>query len=124
MVCVAPLIERPLMVLVVAALMMPPSERLFTRVRLPALVRLFAFEKKLILPVVPVPNWSACLLLVPRTPVAVSVVAPVIPADKEAVGVPPATLVKANFALVVAVDPRRRSSVMLVGESALLFLWK
>jgi len=65
-VCVEAFMDRPLMVLVVFAVMMPPIERLFARVRLPALVRLFAPEKKLTLPVVPrVRLWP---LVVPRTP--------------------------------------------------------
>jgi len=39
-------------------------------------------------------------------------------AEMEAVGVPPATLRKANLADVVAVLPRRRSSVMNEGAIA------
>lgn len=62
------------------------------------------------LPVVGVPMVKVCLLLVPKTPVAVSEVAPVEP-EIEAVGVPPPTLVKANFALVVALLPSNKSWV-------------
>jgi len=115
---VAPLIDNPLIVLVVFALMIPPS------VRLPELVRTLALEKKLMLPVVPLPSCKVCLFVVPRTPVAVSDVAPIVPAETDAVGVPPATLVNANFALLVAVEPSSRSSVMLVGDSAFAFLWR
>src|SRR5579872_5532700 len=46
-VCVAALIDRPLIVLVVAAVMIP------ARVRLPEVVRTLAPEKKLMLPVEP-----------------------------------------------------------------------
>jgi len=111
------LIESPLIVLVVFAAMIPPIERLLARVRLPALVRVFALEKKLMLPVEPLPNCNVCLFVVPRTPVPVSNVALLpLPAEIEAVGTPPATLVNANFALVVACDPSSKSSVV--------FLWK
>src|SRR5579872_847961 len=82
---VAALIERPLMVLVVAA-----------RVRFPPVVKTLAEEKKLILPVEAFPNWSVCLFIVAKTPVAVSDVAPVVP-EREAVGVTPATFVNANL---------------------------
>jgi len=37
-------------------------------------------------------------------------------ADTDAVGVPPAILRKPNFALLVAVDPRSRSSVMFLSK--------
>jgi len=103
---VAALIDNPLIVLVVAA-----------SVRLPAFVSELLLEKKLILPVVALPNWSVCLLVVPNTPVAVNEVAPVVPAI-DAVGVPPATLVKANFALLVAVEPNNKSSLVFNCASA------
>jgi len=60
-------------------------------------------------PVVALPNWSVCLLVVPRMPLAVRDAPPVIPADREAVGIPPATLTNANLALPVAVAPSNRS---------------
>jgi len=69
------------------------------------------------LPVVALPSWRVWLLVVPRIPVALSEVAPVV-ADNEAVGVPPATFTKANFALVVAVDPRSRSWVLILSVIA------
>jgi len=51
-------------------------------------------------------------LVVPRVPLPLRNVA-LLPALAEilAVGVPPATLVKANLALVVALDPRSKSCV-------------
>src|SRR5579872_1171730 len=60
---VAALIDKPLMVLVVAALMIPAS------VRLPEVVKTFAPEKKLILPVEP--RVSDCPLVVPNVPLPV-----------------------------------------------------
>src|SRR5579862_3180361 len=64
-----------------------------------------------ILPVEPLPNCNVCLLVVPKTPAPVrkEALLPLL-AEMEAVGVPPATLVKAKVALAVAFDPRRRSS--------------
>jgi len=73
------------------------------------------------LPVEALPSCSVCLLVVPRTPVAVSEVAPVVPAI-EAVGVPPATLVKAKAAEVVALAPKRRSCVVFLSKIAPLAL--
>src|SRR5579872_3225503 len=101
----------------------PPRVPLPARERLPRVSRTLAFEKKLILPVEPFPNWRVCLLLVPRTPVAVSEVAPVVP-ETEAVGVPPATLVTANLAELVAVPPRRKSCVVFLSTIALLITLK
>jgi len=75
-----------------------------------------ALEKKLILPVVPVPNCNVCLFVVPRMPVAVRDVAPIVPAETDAVGMPPATLVKANLADVVAVLPISRSCVVFLSK--------
>ncbi len=67
-------------------------------------------------PVVAPPRVRVCPLVVPRLPAPVRKVA-LLPelADIEAVGVPPATLRKPNLALVVAVAPRRRSSVSFPG---------
>jgi len=111
-VCVAPLIERPLIVLAVCAVMPPPRLRLLASERFPVLVRVFAFEKKLILPVDALPSCKVCLFVVPRIPVPVRKAALLPdPAEIEAVGTPPATLVKANLADAVAVLPSRRSSV-------------
>ena len=64
-------------------------------------------------------------MVVPRLPLPVRkvLVFAVVPAI-EAVGVPPATLIKANLAEPVEVLPSRRSSVMFEGASAPLFLWK
>jgi len=104
------------MVFVVFAAMMPPIERLFARVKLPALVRLFAGEKKLILPVDVVPSVRLCLFDVPRTPAPVKKVALLPVPEILAVGVPPATLVKANFALLVALEPSKRSSVVFLSK--------
>jgi len=62
------------------------------------------------LPVVALPSWRVCALVVPRTPLPVRKVA-LLPelAEMLAVGVPAATLVKANFALAVAFPPTSRS---------------
>jgi len=89
----------------------PPKVPLPASVRLPEVERALALEKKLMLPVEALPNWRVCLLLVPRMPLELNDVEPVEP-EAEAVGLPPATLVKANFAEVVAVDPSKRSSVV------------
>jgi hypothetical protein len=53
------------------------------------------------------------MLVVPKIPVPVSVVA-LFPelADMVAVGVPPATLITANFELAVDTPPRRRSKTV------------
>jgi len=88
-------------------------------VRLPVDVRTLALEKKLMLPVVPLPSCKVWLLVVPSIPVAVRDVAPVVP-EIEAVGVPPATLVKANFAEAVDVPPSRKSCVVILSVIALL----
>ena len=79
-----------------------------------------AVLKKLTVPLLVVlPRVKFCLLVVKILPVASMESAPLIPAETEAVGVPlPVTLVKANLALLVAVEPRSRSSVILKGESA------
>ncbi len=112
-VCVEPLIERPLIVLLVAAEMIPARERL------PELVRALLLEKKLILPVFASPSCKVCLLLVARIPLPESDVA-LLPelAEIEAVGVPPATFSKANLAELEDVPPSSRSSVTLNGASA------
>jgi len=80
-------------------------------------------ESMRIFPVEEFPMVSVCMLVVPKTPRPESVVA-LFPefAEIEAVGVPPATLIKANLELAVAVDPNNRSSPRLVGERAPLFL--
>jgi len=70
------------------------------------------------LPVEALPSVRLWALVVPRIPVALSDNAILFAPEIEAVGVPPATLVKANLALLVAVEPSKRSSVMLVGANA------
>ena len=72
------------------------------------------------LPVFVSPRVKFCLLVVPKTPRPVRYVA-LFPEFAEilAVGVPPATLRNANFALAVAVEPKSTSRVLLYGESAL-----
>jgi len=103
------LIERPLMVLAVFAVIIPPMLILPARDRLPALVSVFALEKKLIFPVDAVPSCKVCLFVVPRIPVAVSEVVLLFEPEIEAVGTPLPTFVKANFALAVLVLPSKRS---------------
>lgn len=44
--------------------------------------------------------------------------APLVPAEAEAVGVPPAMFITANLAELVLVAPSKRSSVILVGMTA------
>src|SRR6185369_9649466 len=62
---------------------------------------------------------SVCALVVPRFPAPVKkVLLSGVPAEIEAVGTPLATLLKANFAEAVAVDPSKRSSVIKAGASA------
>ena len=61
------------------------------------------------LPVVAEPSCKVCAFVVPITPVAVWNEAPVVPAEKEAIGVPPALLRNANFALDVEVPPNNTS---------------
>ena len=79
----------------------------------PATVRVDAREVGLLntmLPVVLPPSVKVCLFVVARLPVAVRNVPPVVPAESVAVGVLPALIpVTANRALLVAVDPSRRS---------------
>ena len=99
------MIDKPLMVLVVAA-----------RVRLPPVVKTLAFEKKLMLPVDPrVKDWP---LVVPKVPVAVRYVALLFAPEIEAVGLPPATFKNPNLAEPVAVAPRSRSSVVILSVIA------
>lgn len=79
------------------------------RVRFPELVKELEPLKKLMLPVFVSPMVRVCLLVVAITPVLLRVRFP----EMEAVGVPePTTLMKANLAEFVEVEPRRRSSVM------------
>jgi hypothetical protein len=52
-------------------------------------------------------------LVVPRLPAAVRKVLLLDPAEREAVGVPPAVLIKANLAEAVEVPPKRTSTVLL-----------
>ena len=62
-------------------------------------------------PVVLPPKVKVLLLAVPMTPDASneSACPAAFCAEREAVGVPPATLITANFALLVAFAPRRKS---------------
>jgi len=85
-------------------------------VRLPVVVSTFAVEKKLILPVPAAPSCKVCPLVVASVPVAVRYVALLFAADRDAVGVPPATLVNANFALTVALLPSSKSSVVFLSK--------
>jgi len=72
---------------------------------------------KSILPVVSEPSVSVCLFAVPIVPVPVRNRAlPPAFAEIDAVGVPPATLLKANFALDVAAAPRSKSSVVFLSK--------
>jgi len=96
----------------------PPNVPLPARLKLPVVSRTFDGPKKLILPVVALPSWSVCLLVVPRMPFALSDEAPVSPAEREAVGVPELTLVKANRALAVAFDPSNKSWVVFLSMIA------
>ena len=97
----------------------PPKVPLPARERLPRVSRTLAVEKKLMLPVEPFPNWRVCALVVPRTPFPVREVAlfPLL-AEIVAVGVPELTLVNANLAEVVALDPRSRSWVVFLSKIA------
>lgn len=74
------------------------------------------------LPVDKEPRLSVCMFVVPSTPPPVRNVA-LLPlfADIDAVGVPPATLMKANFALADDIPPNKTSYVELLGEMALVF---
>src|SRR5258706_2194227 len=111
----APLeILSPLIVLVVLAVIVLAS------VNAPLLVNLLLDEKKLMSPVVLLPNCRVWLLVVASIPFPCSVVAPVdaSPDETEAVGVPVLTFMNANLELVVAVLPINRSRVSLTGESA------
>ena len=73
------------------------------------------------LPVVAEPSVSVWPLVVPMLPVASSDSALLLAPEMDAVGVPPATFTKANFALVVAVDPSRKSWVVIRSLIAPLF---
>ena len=84
------------------------------RVRLPVVVRTLALEKKLILPVVP--RVRVCPLVVPMVPLPVRDKALFPVPEILAVGVPPATLMKANFAELVALEPSKRSSVVFLSK--------
>ena len=69
------------------------------------------------LPVVLPPSVKVWRLVVARLPVAVRNVPPVVPAESVAVGVLPALIpVTANRALLVAVLPSRRSSVVFLSK--------
>ena len=72
-----------------------------------------------IFPVLVPPIVRLCALVVPRLPLPVRKVA-LLAVDPAilAVGVPPATLMNANLAEEVDVDPRRTSSVILLGAKA------
>jgi len=100
----------------------PPKVPFPARERFPSVSITLLLEKKFTLPVVP--SVRLCPLVVPIVPVDVNDNAILFAPEMEAVGVPPATLVKANLAEPVAVEPRSRSSVIFVGAKALLFLWK
>src|SRR3989344_3721861 len=84
------------------------------RRRLPAL--------RLISPVCALPRVSDCLAVVVILPSASKTRARAEEPEIEAVGVPEATLRKANLAEAVAVAPRRTSSVVKTGARAPLFL--
>src|ERR1700722_9576929 len=72
-----------------------------------------------IFPVLADPKVKLCLPVVKIFPLASSERAlGVVTAEILAVGVPPATFLNENFALLVAVDPRSRSSVILNGDTA------
>src|SRR5487761_426278 len=73
---------------------------------------------KTMLPVLLSPSVKDCFAVVASVPAAERYTPPGVPADTEATGVPPATFINANFALAVAVDPSKRSSVMFSGESS------
>jgi len=93
-----------------------PVVKLFEPVWVKLLFRIVLLERT-ILPVEVVPSVRLCLLLVPRTPVPVKKEALLPdPAEIEAVGTPPATLVKANFAELVACEPRSKSSVVFLSK--------
>lgn len=80
-------------------------------------------EFKTMLPVVSPPKVKVCALVVPRLPAPVrNVLLFVVPAEIEAVGVPPATFMKANRAEAVEVLPSKISSVKFVGVKAPAFL--
>src|SRR6266568_106132 len=85
--------------------------------RFPALVSALALEKKLMLPVLTLPNWRVCLFVVPKTPVPVKKLA-LLPelAETLAVGTPELTLMKANLADVVALLPSKRSCVAILSR--------
>jgi len=89
----------------------PPKVPFPARERLPRVSRTLALEKKLILPVEPsVRDWP---LVVPSVPLPVRYAALLPVPEILAVGVPPATLVTANFAEAVEVPPTSRSRVVL-----------
>lgn len=87
----------------------PLTVKLLPNVNAPAEVRLLVGLKKLMLPVLASPTVKVCLLVVASVPVALMYRPPVRPAEREAVGVPPAMLVTANLAELVAVEPSKRS---------------
>jgi len=102
----------PLIVLVVLAVIVE------ARVSAPLLVSMFDELKKLMLPVEAFPSLSVWKLVVPKTPLPVSVVAPKsdVPAETDAVGVPaPVLLRNPNFAEAVDVPPMNVSRVVLIG---------
>ena len=70
----------------------------------------------MILPVLVVPSVNVCLFVVPIVPSPVSERALLPVPEMEAVGVPPATFKKPNLALVVAVEPSNRSSVVFLSK--------
>src|SRR5690348_4228043 len=99
--------------------MFPEAEEISTPVPYPAKLIPFplAFIPfKVILPVVLPPRVKFWKLVVPKTPAPERKVAllPLL-AEILAVGAPVRLLINANFALLVAVPPRSRSSVELVG---------
>ena len=69
-------------------------------------------------PVVALPRVKVWKLVVPSVPVAFNVVAPVVPDEILATGVPELTFRKANFAEVVALAPNKRSSVCNLSKIA------
>jgi len=72
------------------------------------------FGARTMLPVPAAPSCKVCPLVVASVPAAVRYVALLFEPDIDAVGVPPATLTKANLAEAVELPPSSTSSVVLV----------
>ena len=74
------------------------------------------FSERDMFPVVLPPRVNVWLAVVAKLPAAVKYAAPVLPAETEATGVPPATFRTANLAEVLEIPPIRRSRVLFVGD--------